>query len=174
MQPVEPMSAISDRLAMQVATVLSRCAIACAKSANGYARAAIVIQEPSLRAFLESTARQRETFARDLERFVAATGARPEASSPPPPASDRWTEPPMLDGQAERMVLEDSDRDEREVQRRLEIARSELSRKDLPRSVRDSIDAQYAAVCKARYEIDRHLFTASGLRRLRQRRPDRD
>ena len=154
-----PDESLSARAAERVAAVLERCIQASKDAQDGFALAAAHAREPELRVFFERAATQRGEFVAALRGFVEGLGLQDGIQGSVLGTLHRAAMDVRLAVHrgSDRVLLEECDRGEKEGQKTYEIARSELLRAGAPKRVRDAVDGQYAAVCNARYEIDRLL-----------------
>ncbi len=150
-----PSSLVSPRTAARTARALARCLLVTEQSAGTYARAARRVGESELGAWLSGVAAERAAFATTLRGFLAhlRTIAAPAELVPEPDAALADAQPSASLGPRELIAA--CDATDLEAQRVYEVCRSELARVDVPREIRTRIDAQYAAVCNARFDLDR-------------------
>lgn len=162
---MSPPTLLPPRTVSRTARALARCLVATEKSANAYARAARRVSGAGeLAAWLSRVAAERESFARVLREllehlasllraseFPELVSMPPEPLVPPPSTREREPSPPREE------ELASCDATDQEAQHAYEVCRSELARVDVPRDIRQRIDAQYAAVCNARFDLDRFL-----------------
>lgn len=152
---------LSPRTATRTARALARCLLATERSASVYARAARTLGATSdVGTWLEHVAAEREGFAAALRDLLTHMSSVVAASGSPDvllPGSTCEVLGPS--GDAPRELLASCDATDLEAQRVYEVCRSELARVDVPRDIRRRIDAQYAAVCNARFDLDRFVAT---------------
>jgi len=156
---VSPPSLLSPRTAAKIARAIARCLAVTERSAQAYARAARRLATTDAGTWLARVAAERESFVQILRDQLAQLSAVLAASEAPElglsvPPSSRGGPPSTAAGEPAE-VLATCDATDRDVQRVYEICRSELSRGDVPREIRSRIDAQYAAVCNARFDLHR-------------------
>jgi uncharacterized protein (TIGR02284 family) len=150
---------VSKRASMIIADAVHRCMSACADAEKGYAMAAASAESPELKRFCEEGTRERAEFAERLREVLAAIGEEGAASASTLGALHRAAVDVRLamTTSNDRVILEECDRGESAAQHVYEVVRSELGRVSAPKPIRDAVDAQYAAVCDARYRIDQQL-----------------
>lgn len=150
---------VSKRVAVKIAFAVHRCASACADAQKGYALAAGNAHDAALRGFFEARVRERAEAAERLRGVLAALGDNADGVGTALGRLHRAAVDVRLAvaGTTDRVLLEECDRGEASAQHHYEVARSELVRLGAPKPLRDAIDAQYAAVCNARYEISGRL-----------------
>lgn len=152
-----PPSLLSPRTAAKTARALARCLAVTERSAQAYGRAARRMGGTDTGTWLARVAAERETFVAALRDQLArlsavlTAGESPEVGASVPPSSRGV--PPCAAGADPKEVLASCDASDRDVQRVYEICRSELARGDVPRDIRSRIDAQYVAVCNARFDL---------------------
>jgi uncharacterized protein (TIGR02284 family) len=150
---------VSKRSSAIIADAVHRCMSACADAEKGYAMAAASAESPELKRFCEEVSRERAGFAERLRGVLAAIGEEGAISASALGALHRAAVDVRLAMSAtgDRVILEECDRGERAAQHVYEVVRSELGRVAAPKPIREAVDAQYAAVCDARYQIDQQL-----------------
>jgi uncharacterized protein (TIGR02284 family) len=151
--------ALSRRTAARIASAVHRCISVCADAEKGYALAGGAAHDPSLRALFERGSAERVGFATVLRELLVQIGEPPDGQGTTLGALHRAAVDMRLAafGASDLVLLQECDRGEREAQRVYEAARSELVHMAAPKPIRDAVDAQYAAVCNARFEIDQRI-----------------
>jgi uncharacterized protein (TIGR02284 family) len=152
---------VSKRHAEKIAMAVHRCISACADGEKGYALAASAAHDEDLRAFFETSSKQRAEFAAELRGMLVAIGVDGDGVGTALGMLHRAAVDVRMamTGKSDLLLLEECDRGEASAQHHYEVARSELVRVSAPKPLRHAIDAQYVAVCNARYEIGGRLAT---------------
>jgi len=146
---------VSKRHAEKIAIAVRRCIAACADAQKGFALASGGAHDPDLRVFFEACSKERGEFVGELGGVLASLGEDVDGGGTALGLLHRAAVDVRLafEGASDRVLLEECDRGESAAQHQYEIARSELVRLGAPKGIRETIDAQYAAVCDARYQI---------------------
>lgn len=163
---------MSKRNSGKIALAIRRCMSTCLDGQKGYALLAGSAHDPGLRTFFEGASAERAEFAARLRAVLLEIGEEPDGEGTALGALHRVAVDVKLTvtGTSDRMLLEECDRGENAAQHVYEVARSELVRLGTPKPLRDIIDAQYAAVCAARYEIDGRIAATGASGGPRSRR----
>lgn len=150
---------VSKRNAEKIAVAVRRCIAACADASKGFAFAAGGAHERDLRVFFDACSKERAAFVVQLCELLESIGEEADASGTALGLLHRAAVDVRIafEGAGDRVLLEECDRGEIAAQHQYEIARSELVRLGAPKTMRDGIDAQYAGVCDARYQISGKL-----------------